>query len=174
MGKTTRWIVPMVALLAVGCAPDDDADETAGAAPAAEAPPPPPAAVPAITVEVKGEGTGSAVVGQALVTPAADGFEFAVNLNGVPAGAHAWHIHQGTCGEKDTPVVVPLSGEPSKPGLTSDLTPDANGAVTATVQVPAGMVTVEQLKAGGYSLHVHEKTGADHGPTIACADLKGV
>ena len=94
-----------------------------------------------------------------------------MNLTGVPEGEHAWHIHQGACGTKDAPVVVPFTATKDKPGIGSPLVAAAGGSTTAEVTVPSSVLTTQQLQSGDYSLHVHQKSGTDHGPSIACANL---
>jgi Cu/Zn superoxide dismutase len=164
--RITRSFPAVLLVLTAACAPAEDADDAADAPPAAE---PAPAATPepAITADVKGEG----VTGAAKVTPSADGFELALTLSGAPAGPHAWHIHQGACGTSGAPIVVALSEKPNMPAVASELEVAADGTANATAQVPGSMVTVDQLKNGDYSLHVHKTGGAQHGPSIACADL---
>jgi Cu/Zn superoxide dismutase len=167
--RITRCYPAVLLVLVAACAPAEDADDAADAPPAAEPAPAAPAAAPeaAITADVKGEG----VTGNAKVTPSADGFELALTLSGAPAGPHAWHIHQGACGTSGAPIVVALSEKPNMPAVASELQVAADGTANATAQVPGSMVTVDQLKSGDYSLHVHKTGGAQHGPSIACADL---
>jgi hypothetical protein len=67
---------------------------------------------------------------------------------------------------------VALSEKPGKPAVASELEVGADGSATATANVPASMLTVDQLRSGEYALHVHRTGGAEHGPSIACANLK--
>jgi hypothetical protein len=55
--------------------------------------------------------------------------------------------------------------------LGQPLTPDESGNATASVTVPGDVFSFEQLEQGEYSVHVHERGGLDHGPTVACANL---
>lgn len=181
MRKIACCVMSAFALFLAACEPRADEAEEAAEIPAAETPVPsapatPASAEPVIAAVVKGEGTGSAIQGQAQVFPAADasgGFRLSVDLTNMPEGAHDWHIHQGACGAANAPVVVPITPDQDKPGITTPLTATQNGSVSSEVEVPANLLTIDQLRSGDYSLHVHAKSGAtDHGPTIACADLK--
>jgi Cu/Zn superoxide dismutase len=163
--RITRSLMTLLLAITAACEAAPEADDAADAPPAA-VPAPPATPEPAITADVKGEG----VTGQAKVTPSADGFELALNLSGAPAGPHAWHIHQAACSGSG-PIVVALSEKPNMPAVAQELEVAADGTANATAQVPASLVTVDQLKAGDYSLHVHRTGGAQHGPSIACADL---
>lgn len=170
----TRVFLPMllVALLPA-CQAETDDTTTDEIPPATEpaAPAAPPAAL--MTADVQPEG-GSNISGRVEILPSADAanaFRVSVTFQNVPAGEHAWHIHQGACGVADAPVVVPFTEEKDKPAIAAPITAGADGAVTADVAVPANLLTVDQLRSGDYSLHVHEKSGTDHGATIACANL---
>jgi Cu/Zn superoxide dismutase len=101
--------------------------------------------------------------------PNAD-YRLSVRIAGIGEGEHAWHIHAAPCG-KEGPVVVPFTQTEDGPGLAQPLRSDAAGTAEATVTVPAERLTLEKMKSGEYSVHVHEKGGIDHGPTVACANL---
>jgi Cu/Zn superoxide dismutase len=178
MRKNAYLMLPIIGLMFVACE-NRNAEETANTPPA-ETPAPattptPPADQPLMTSPVTGEGTGSAITGQVRVLPGIDantGFRVAVDLTNLPEGAHDWHIHQGACGTKG-PIVVPITADGDKPGISQPLQA-TGGTATAQVDVPAATLTVDQLRSGDYSLHIHEKSDAkDHGPTIACSNLKG-
>jgi hypothetical protein len=164
----------VAAIAACQAKTDETATENApatepGAAPAAPAP----STEPVMSADVKGEG-GADISGKVEILPSADAtnaFRVRVNLEKVPAGEHAWHIHQGACGAKDTPVVVPFTEDKDKPALSTPITAAADGTVNVEADVPGNLLTVDQLRSGDYSLHVHQKTGTNHGPTIACATL---
>lgn len=118
-------------------------------------------------------GTGMAPDTGAMAGGAAaggTGFRLAVEVNGLPRGEHAWHIHSGPCGE-DGPVVVPFTNTADKEGIGQPLMADQTGSARATVMVPPTELTLQQLEGGQYSLHIHQQGGVDHGPTLACADL---
>ena len=120
-----------------------------------------------------GEGaTESATVsGDVNVTSAgAAGFRVEVTLEGLPEGQHAWHIHSAPCGT-DGPVVAAFTPTPDMDGLSVPLTTDESGRTEGEGTVPSDVLTVDQLRSGQYSLHVHQQEGVDHGPTLACADL---
>jgi Cu/Zn superoxide dismutase len=175
--KATRAfsLALVVAAIAACEAKTDEAAENAapGTEPAAAPAAPAASTEPIMSADVQSEG-GSQVSGKVEVLPAADAsnaFRVVVNLQNVPAGEHAWHIHQGACGAKDTPVVVPFTEDKDKPALASPITAAADGAVAVEANVPGNLLTVDQLRSADYSLHVHQKGGTDHGPTIACATL---
>ncbi len=98
------------------------------------------------------------------------GFRLAVDVNGLSQGQHAWHIHGGPCGQ-EAPVVVPFSSTADQSGIAQALSADQSGNATATVTVPAAELSLDQLENGQFSLHIHQRGGVDHGPTVACADL---
>lgn len=100
------------------------------------------------------------------------GFRVEVSLNGLSEGDHAWHIHDGPCGQNG-PVVVPFSATADEEGLTDDLSVDESGRAESSADVPAEDLTLDRLQSGQYSVHVHAQGGVDHGPTVACADLSG-
>jgi hypothetical protein len=169
-----RFILAAAALALTGCigdAREDPREVTPSAelsAPALPAPPP-----PALSAEFTAEG-GTQITGTADVlwsTNASAAFRVRVLLAHVPAGEHAWHIHQGSCGVRDTPVVVPFTEDRGKPAIAAPLVAGSDGNVAAEADVPANLLSLDQLRAADYSLHVHQKPGIDHGPTIACATL---
>ena len=173
--RALNLLIAAAALASTACVSDgtDDlpaANVPAGEVPAAAMPAPP---VPAMTAEFTAE-SGTQITGTVDILESADpatAFRVSVNLQNAPAGDHDWHIHHGRCGLKGMPVVVPLTADKDKPALTGPLHVGSDGMTAAEVNVPAAMLTLAQLRSGDYSLHVHEKTGADHGPTIACATL---
>lgn len=173
MRRTRAFLLMLSVALLPACQAETDDAALDDIPPATE--PALPAAPPAalMSADIQAE-AGSSVSGRVEILPSADGasaFRVNVSLQNVPAGEHAWHIHQGACGAKDTPVVVPFTEDGDKPAIAAPIAAGADGAVTADVAVPANLLTVDQLRSGDYSLHVHQKTGADHGPTIACANL---
>ena len=181
MRKIAYLALPVIGLMIVACESRSDTEKTEETAPAqtpATTPAPAPTpdvTTPIITSTFTGKGTGDKIQGQVQVLPgtdAATGFRVSVNLTGVPEGAHDWHIHQGSC-DTNGPIVVPMTADKDKTGITQPLQAAADGAVTAQVDVPSSMLTADQLKSGDYSLHVHLKSDAkNHGPTIACSNLK--
>lgn len=91
-----------------------------------------------------------------------------VRLAGLEPGPHAWHIHGAPCGV-EAPVVVPLSATREMEAIHGPLEAGADGMAAAEVAVPP--LRELWVEAGAYSVHVHERPGADHGPTVACAAL---
>ena len=181
VGMTRKFgALMLAALVAVPACRSERADEAAmDAAPTTETAPPvttpaPMPPTPLMTVAMQPEGT-SKVTGEVQVLPVdgdANAFRVSAHFMSVPEGEHAWHIHRGACGTKDAPVVVPFTPDKNQPGIASPVTAGADGNATAEASVPSTMLSVEQLKSGDFSLHIHEKGGSDHGPSIACANLK--
>ncbi len=91
-------------------------------------------------------------------------------LEGLSPGPHAWHIHRGVCGQGG-PVVVPFTVTQDQPGIAEPLIAGLDGVAEQTVFLPPGTLLRHELMGGGYSVHVHQGSGVDHGPTIACADF---
>jgi Cu/Zn superoxide dismutase len=121
-----------------------------------------------------GEGAGErAISGTVTVLEGEEptgGYRLAVEIEGLTPGEHAWHIHNAPCG-KQGPVVVPFTATESEEGLAQALDAGEGGMAEAEVTVPSERLSLDELKSGEYSLHVHQNAGADHGPTVACADL---
>lgn len=100
-----------------------------------------------------------------------EGLRLTVEIEGLSQGEHAWHIHSGPCGE-EAPVVVAITPTADMEGIGQPLTASREGEnVRASVTVPGDELTLDQLRSGEYSLHVHAQGGEDHGATVACADL---
>ncbi len=95
-----------------------------------------------------------------------------VEVQNIPAGAHAWHIHSAFCSDLSAPIVVPFTATASSDGLTAPIeVSDPVMPVVASALIPADRLSQAQLDAGAYSLHIHQNAGVEHGPTIACANL---
>lgn len=99
----------------------------------------------------------SGVTGQAVLTPRERQTQVMVRLMNLPAGAHAGHIHNGTC-ENIGSVVVPL--QEIAPGS------DGTGTMTTTVAY-ATMVLMHDPHVIAY----HKDGGEQHGPTIVCGAI---
>lgn len=134
--------------------------------------PPLPPAPEVVSAEFEApEGAGSEVSGDITVTEDEfDGFRVQATLEGLAAGPHAWHIHSGACGA-EAPVVVALTETADMEALGEPLANDENGVAAGSVTVPANAFSFELLEEGDFSVHVHETSGLDHGPTVACANL---
>jgi hypothetical protein len=115
---------------------------------------------------------GKTVGGTARLTamPGTEDMQIMVQVQGLSAGEHAWHIHSGPCGQK-APVVVPFTPTAEKPGLDEPIRAEAAGMAEQSARIPADQLTRQQLQAGQYSVHAHVRGGVDHGPTVVCADL---
>ncbi len=177
MFRLSHVLLAVAVISMPACAKDDagevDSDDTDAPAQAATEATTPATPTLLMTIPIEPEG-GSNVGGQVQVlSNDADpnGFRLAVSFTGVPAGEHAWHIHQSACGVKDTPVVVPFTEDKDKPAIAGPIVADASGNAMSEVAVPSTLLTVNQLRDADYSLHLHQKGGIDHGPTIACATM---
>ena len=136
------------------------------------------------TVALQGEGDrSSATRGEVAVLPgrAESTLSLSLEATGLPPGDHAWHIHRGPCGSS-ADVVIALSatdemeaalrirrGESEMAAVVGPLEVEDDGSVEETVEVPG--LSREMIGRGGYSLHIHQRPGTDHGPSIACASL---
>lgn len=117
------------------------------------------------------EGSDSEVSGDITLTEDdVGGFRVQAMLESLGEGPHAWHIHSAACGT-DAPVVVAFTETADMEALGEPLTADGTGTATGSVTVPANVFSIDMLETGDYSVHVHEGSGVDHGPTVACADL---
>ena len=97
---------------------------------------------------------GSNVSGQATITDVAGQSNVNVQLNGLSAGAHAGHIHTGTC-EAPGSVVQPLP----------EITAGADGAGMADTTVTAAAMT---FMDGQHIVAYHEGGSASPGATVTC------
>lgn len=130
-------------------------------------------------------------VGQALLTPAAEGVRVTLSVNDIPAGVHGVHIHQ--TGQCDPPDFTTAGGHfnpanrqhgtenPSGPhaGDLPNITVDANGRGRMTGTAPGVTLTGSGAsslrKSGGTSLMVHASAddyrtdpSGNSGARIAC------
>lgn len=102
--------------------------------------------------------------------PDGGGFRLEVVLDGLTPGAHAWHIHTGECEERG-PIAVPLTKTATSRGIAGPLEADHGLTARALVTIPGDALTLRQLRARPYSLHVHRGTDLEPGATVVCADL---
>lgn len=173
--RALRFILALGALSLAGCVGDAREEQPETTPPAAEssAPSVPAPSPPVLTADFTAEG-GTQITGTVALLEAADAataFRVSLNLQHVPAGPHAWHIHEGACGLRDGQVVVPFTEDKDRAAIAAPLVAGSDGIAVVDAAVPASLLTLEQLRSGDYSLHVHQNAGADHGPTIACATL---
>jgi Cu/Zn superoxide dismutase len=82
-----------------------------------------------------------------------------VKLSGLTPGAHAVHLHAGTCAAPGT-IVVSLGD------LTAGPDGKARMKIASTSTIP--------VAGNGYSLDVHAAGGGAAGDVVACGDLHGV
>ena len=102
---------------------------------------------------------------------AGQGFMIQVAIQGLSQGEHAWHIHDAPCGETGS-IALALTPTQDREGLADPIQgTQGQDEARASATVPASEMALQQLETGQYSLHVHERGGVDHGPTVACADL---
>lgn len=111
-----------------------------------------------------------AVGGTVLLYQDGDGAPVTLEIDavGLPPGPHAWHIHQGTCGASGE-VEIPLSSTAEMEGSTGPLEAGDDGVAQTDVEIPDLMPSA--VGAEEHSLHIHERPGVEHGPTIACATI---
>lgn len=102
---------------------------------------------------------GSGVSGTASASEMGDATHATITIRGARAGGtHPWHIHEGTCGDANAPVVGPASAYPP-------LTVGSGGTATAQAHVP-----VELNEAKNYIVNVHASP-TNLGTIVACGDL---
>jgi hypothetical protein len=100
------------------------------------------------------------------------GFRIEVVLDGLESGEHAWHIHDGRCGES-AGIAVAMTDLGDMAGISTPLTVRAEDA-PARGAAMVRTLSLEDLEAGQYSLRVHASHGeGGPGPVVACADLPG-
>lgn len=126
------------------------------------------------TVQFQPGPTGGTVSGTVRISEQTlgEGLALEVDLTGLQPGEYAWHIHSGSC-EQEGQIVVPFTPTPTMEGIGDPLQVGDDGRATANVDVPEDRLPREQFNVGEFSLHVHEGSGADFGPTVACANLSG-
>ena len=107
------------------------------------------------TVMAEVEGVDSDVAGTVEITITDNVAEVVVNLTGLPEGAHANHIHVGSCDEQGD-VVHPLT----------ELEAGADGTAAGETTLD---VTAEELLEGHYYA-VHEGDDDTVGAVIGCGD----
>jgi len=101
-------------------------------------------------------GVDSDVAGTVDITVTDGSAEVVVNLTNVPEGAHANHIHVGSCDEQGD-VVFPLT----------ELEAGADGTATGETTID---VTADELLEGHYYA-VHEAGDDTVGAVIGCGDI---
>ena len=172
------WLTLALSLALVpflGC--DADADETDEPgefdSPAAETAPAAPPATPQPRVLNESsfeaaEGIELEIDGTLEVVDRNGTPELVVELEGLPPGQHAWHIHSAPCGEQGS-VALALSSTADMEGTVGPVTVDQQGMVNRTVPLPD--LDRTWIGSDRYSLHIHERSGTDHGPSLACANI---
>jgi hypothetical protein len=102
---------------------------------------------------------GSGVTGTASARDMDDATHATIDIRGARSGGvHPWHIHEGSCGDANAPVVGPASAYPP-------LNVGAGGTASAQAHVP-----VELNEARNYIVNVHA-SASNMGTIIACGDL---
>lgn len=116
--------------------------------------------------------TNTNVSGMVDLRPATmgEGMTLEAQLQGLPPGEHAWHIHAAPCGEQG-PVVVAFTETETMQGIGQPLSVGDDGSAQQSVDIPQSAMQTLNFENQQYSIHVHENPGVDHGATIACADL---
>jgi hypothetical protein len=104
-------------------------------------------------------GGGSGISGTATARDMDDATHATINISGAQSGGvHPWHIHEGTCGDANAPVVGPASAYPP-------LNVRAGGTATAQAHVP-----VELNEARRYIVNVHASP-SNMATIVACGVL---
>lgn len=162
------WLLACVPLALAACgANDTDAEEDDPTDGAAAATVPPPAGTDTgaaasgmapMMVPLRPVGN-SGVNGQVTVTDGGTQTQLALTLTGLqPNGAHAGHVHQGTCDSLGS-AVAPL------PVVTADAS--GTGSATETVAIPTAT-----LMDGRHVVAYHEAGGSPGAPVV-CGAVPG-
>ena len=123
-------------LLAAGCDDDDDGD---------------------LTATLRGV-DGVTASGTASLQAKGDGIEIEVEVDGIPPGLHANHVHHGSCANEGE-IHVPLR----------DLVADSDGDAEAETEWNAN--DIDHFATGHY-VAIHERSTADGvGAVIVCGDV---
>lgn len=166
MKPTRRWLLAVLPFALAACGGDEEVELEGDAGMEAAAPMDTAmggmagmdhggAGVPTV-VALQAVG-GSNAGGQATVTGAGAETRIEVQLTGAGEGAHAGHIHSGTC-DNIGPPVQPLQE------LTAGA--DGSGMVTTTVAIdPATVMN------GQHSVQYHQSGAPNPGPGIACGTI---
>jgi len=102
---------------------------------------------------------GARVSGTATARGMENATHATISIRGAASGGvHPWHIHEGTCGDANAPVVGPASAYPR-------LNVGGGGTATAQAHVP-----VELNEAKRYIVNVHASP-TNMGTIIACGIL---
>lgn len=119
---------------------------------------------------LRAEGGGSGVSGEVelIDLPATDDMQVQVDVSGIAPGAHAWHIHTGTCAQMGG-IFLPFTTAGSNAGIDDPIEVGADGRGEEDANIPAARLTRQQLEAGDYALNIH--ANATGGPGVACANL---
>ena len=153
-------------LLAAACGDDDDDDDAAATATATteatatatEATATEVATAPSEPLRAAVSGVeSSGVSGRVTLAAGGDGTQVDVSLSGLPARAHANHLHHGSCDEQ---------GEVHVPLAELEAGDDGSGKGTTTFDDPA----LDHFAAGHYHA-VHEAGDDTVGAVIACGDV---
>lgn len=103
----------------------------------------------------------SGAAGQAVLSAAEGGTAATLTLQNASEGAHAGHVHRGTCASLGDPVH-------ELPTLTLDL--PAGGRVVEETLIPIPPAT---LANGQHAIAYHQHGGGpgEHGPAIVCGNV---
>ena len=108
--------------------------------------------------ELGAEMSGDGMTGTATITEDGDGVEVVVEVEGLPPGMHANHIHHGSCANQGA-VHVPLT----------ELDADAGGDAEATTNWADN--DIDHFETGHY-VAAHEMSTADGvGAVIVCGEV---
>lgn len=119
---------------------------------------------------IQGVGGATGVSGEVELVdlPQTDDMQVQVDVSGISPGAHAWHIHSGTCAQLGG-IVVPFTTAGPNQGIDEAIQVAANGRGEADARLPADRLSRQQIENGDYALNIH--ANATGGPGVACANL---
>ena len=131
------------------------------------------------TARIKGTTEGSSVRGSAALTDTADGLRVAVQVEGVPPGAHGLHIHQyGGCGGGGQAAgghfnpagaphgLLPKDGlTKAHPGDMGNIEVGGDGAGSLALILPGVTLGGGRYSVAGRAIVLHEKADDFDQPT---------
>lgn len=143
------------------------------------------------SVDIQGTSAGSSIRGSAQLQDTPKGLQVTVQISSVPAGSHAFHIHEfGACGDSGKAAgghynpqhrphghAIQDGPQHAHPGDMGNVVADDNGQVSVSVLLPGVTLSGEALPVAGRALILHEKADDFSQPTgnaggrIACGSI---
>lgn len=162
MHKNTKWLLVGVALLisvfaigAVACGDDDDDEDDAPAATEAPADDDDDMVLELVANLTEMDGSGAS--GEAKISPNGDGILVSLGMAGLTEGAHANHLHHGSCADLGEIHI-----------FLDDVVADENGDGTQTTADDEQ--PIDHFVAGHY-LAVHAEDSETIGVVVSCGDV---